>query len=181
MNNIAAQHEQIYNPLALSDKQRGRLYSELRREDQSKLISQDNRDEYDLKITGESDSDKLTFSEQKRDEKLKKSISHTPQTKKKQLNVNVKQLLDRENQGQLSKKNKMVRGLVDKNVEISIALFCLENVKYESEDRAMQFLYDHDQRHPPFATPLKDQRKCLICKTRAITSSEAESNFYTPG
>ena len=75
----------------------------------------------------------------------------------------------------------MVRGLVDRNIEISIALFCLESVKYESEDRALQFLHDHDRRHPPFPTPLKDQRKCLICKTKAITSSEAASNFYTPG
>ena len=90
MNNIGAQHEPIYNPLALSDMQRGRLYSELRREDQSKLISQDNRDQYELKMTGESDSDQMTFSEQRRNEALKKSVSHTPKTKKKELNVNVK-------------------------------------------------------------------------------------------
>ena len=31
----------------------------------------------------------------------------------------------------------MVRGLVDKNIEISIALFCLESVKYESEEKAI--------------------------------------------
>ena len=81
-------------------------------------------------------------------------------TKKKSVNVDVKRLLlspDTPKKAQkISAKNRMVKALIEKDIEISIAIFCLESVKYESEAKAIQFLQEHAQRHPPYATSLKD-------------------------
>ena len=62
-------------------------------------------------------------------------------TKKKSVNVDVKRLLlspeTPKRAQKISGKNRMVKALIEKDIEISIAIFCLESVKYESEAKAM--------------------------------------------
>ena len=41
----------------------------------------------------------------------------------------------------------------ESGVEVSVSIFCLENVKYESVDKALDFLKNHEMRHPNFNTP----------------------------
>ena len=73
----------------------------------------------------------------------------------------------------------MVKEMTSKGCEVSIALFCLENVKYESVASAEKFLLDHPNRHPQNGISSVEKRKCLICKVMFLDlPSDYESEAY---